>query len=250
MRTLVARVFIALDDAVRHGQLITRSGARDKEFHFQDWVSRQLGEAGVYHDLATRNTYPDIVLAEVPEGYEVKGLGYPGREADYDCNSQVPVGTHNGRTVFYVFGRYPSDVDENEYPLVDLVVCHGSLLNATDEYVHKNKSIRAFGSYGDILLRDRKMYVAPTPFALLAGTTGQRTLVTPAEWELDESLELVGEFSRVEVDRRMSGYSFDLKSNELVATYEDNPQGGRAHHFRAWRLEAGGPTVNLAERRR
>jgi|SRR5829696_8936912 len=27
-----------------------------------------------------------------------------------------------------------------------------------------------FGSYGDILVRDRKMYVAPTPFALAEGT--------------------------------------------------------------------------------
>ncbi len=47
-------------------------------------------------------------------GYEVKGLGWPGREANYDCNSQVPRGIHNGRTIYYVFGRYPSGADDNE----------------------------------------------------------------------------------------------------------------------------------------
>ena len=54
-----------------------------------------------------RNTYPDFSLVEVTEGYEIKGLAWPGRERDYDSNSQVPTGFHNGRQVFYVFGRYP-----------------------------------------------------------------------------------------------------------------------------------------------
>jgi hypothetical protein len=47
-------------------------------------------------------------------------------------------------------------------------------------YEHKNKSFRGFGSYGDILVRDRKMYVAPTPFALAEGTAHRRTLILPA----------------------------------------------------------------------
>lgn len=63
-------------------------------------------------------------------GYEVKGLGWPGREANYDCNSQVPRGIHNGRTIYYVFGRYPSGADENEYPVIDLIICHGNFLNS------------------------------------------------------------------------------------------------------------------------
>ena len=46
-------------------------------------------------------------MVEHTEGYEVKGLAYPGREANFDSNSQVPSGLHNGRTIFYVFGRYP-----------------------------------------------------------------------------------------------------------------------------------------------
>ena len=49
-------------------------------------------------------------------------------------------------------------------------------LNADNSYVHKNKSFRSFGSYGDILVRNRKMYVAPTPFALADGTAHHRVV--------------------------------------------------------------------------
>jgi len=38
-----------------------------------------------------------------------------------------------------------------------LVICHGDFLNADHDYVHKNKSVKGFGTYGDILIRDRKM---------------------------------------------------------------------------------------------
>jgi hypothetical protein len=44
-------------------------------------------------------------------GYELKGLAYPGRDASFDSNSQVPSGFHNGRTIYYVFGRYPKEPD-------------------------------------------------------------------------------------------------------------------------------------------
>lgn len=105
---------------------------------------------------------------------------------NYDANSQMPTGRHNGRSIFYVFGRYPADLEPypdhgggRRYPVIDLVMCHGSFLNADHEYVHKNKSVKGFGTYGDVLIRDRKMYVAPTPFALTEGTTGLMTLIVP-----------------------------------------------------------------------
>jgi len=161
-------------------------------------------------------------------------------------NSQVPVGTHNGRDVYYVFGRYPSKAVEDQYPVIDLVVCHGSLLNADDQYVHRNLSIRAFGSYGDILLRDRKMYVAPTPFALLDGTTGQRTLIVPSDAPQDGRLQQVGGFTRVEVDELLAGYTFDLVANQLHPTFMPNPSAGRAHEFKALRPQGSeGPEVVL-----
>lgn len=121
-----------------------------------------------------RNTFPDFCLVDRPEGYEIKGPAWPGREREYDSNSQAPTGCHDGRRIFYVFGRYPADLSNyadqgnghKRYPVVDLVICHGDFLNADRNYIHKNKSARGFGSYGDVMIRDRKMRVAPTPFAL------------------------------------------------------------------------------------
>lgn len=246
MARQVEDVFLALDAAVLRGELITRSGSRDKEFHFQDWCAERLTNAAVLHDQQGRNTYPDLTLVHSAEGFEIKGLGWPGREADYDCNSQVPVGVHNGRDVYYVFGRYPAKPIEDEYPVIDLVVCHGSLLNAVTEYAHKNRSIRAFGSYGDILLRDRKMYVAPTPFALLEGTTGQRTLILPSDAEQDKRLQPVGDFTRVEVEQLMAAYRFDLVENELRPEFMPNPNAGFEHRFTAFRpSDSIGPEVKL-----
>jgi hypothetical protein len=39
-----------------------------------------LVETGLHHDVGGRNTYPDFRMVRFTEGYEVKGLAYPGRE--------------------------------------------------------------------------------------------------------------------------------------------------------------------------
>lgn len=83
-------------------------------------------------------------MVNFPEGYEVKGLAYPGREVTYDSNNQIPSGYRNGRTIFYVFGRYPAIRDGDNYPVLDLVICDGDFLNTDHEYVHQNKSVRGF----------------------------------------------------------------------------------------------------------
>lgn len=80
--------------------------------------------------------------------------------------------------VFYVFGRYPR-IRGDAYPVVDLVTVHGDFLNAHHGFVHQNKSFRNFGGYADIMVRDRKMYVPRTPYALATGRAGQRTLILP-----------------------------------------------------------------------
>ena len=63
----------------------------------------------------------------------------PGRDADYHCNSQVPCNEHNGRHVFYVIGRCPARPDGDRYPILDLVICYESFLNADSTYVHQDK---------------------------------------------------------------------------------------------------------------
>lgn len=245
--TTVERFFLECERARAEGELIQRVSARDKEFHFQNWVQRRLDACGLYYDDPGRNTYPDFRLVHYAEGYEVKGLEWPGREADYDSNSQVPAGSHNGRDIYYVFGRYPkAEPSINEYPVVDLVVCHGSFLNADASYVHKNKSFRGFGSYGDILVRDRKMYVVPTPFALASGTAGLSTLIVPAglKLKLDE-LAAVGEMERTEVDEIVSSYEFSLQTSEIVTKLAPNPSARRVHTFRAYRSRGQGDTKEV-----
>ncbi|MGW4029973.1 hypothetical protein ACWEFL_11725 [Streptomyces sp. NPDC004838] len=246
----VEQVFLECERARANGDLIKRVSASDKEYHFQNWVQARIEACDLSYDEPGRNTYPDFRLVHHPEGYEVKGLEFPGREADYDSNSQVPTGNHGGREVFYAFGRYPkSERGIDEYPVVDLVVCHGSFLNADSEYVHKNKSFRGFGSYGDILVRDRKMYVVPTPFALVSGTAGLATLIVPASFQPQSgALVQVGELDRIEVDEVVVSYEFNLQTNEMVTHKAPNPNAGKVHSFRAYRSRGAGDakTVSLA----
>lgn len=161
-------LFLQCEDAIRKGVFIRRESARDKEFAAQDWVHDRLDDAGLGYEESGRNTYPDFPLTGEPcEGFEVKSLAYPGREASYDANSQPPCGVHRGRTVFYVFIRYPAGAG-NALAIYDLVICHGDFLNPTRDYEHRNDNVPNFGAYGDIMIRDRKMYVVRTPYAIAA----------------------------------------------------------------------------------
>jgi len=143
----IPAAFRAMDAAVARGELIIRKARDDKEFHFQRWVQARLADAGINHDDPGRNRYPDLTLVHTAEGIEVKGLAMPGRDASFDGNSQVARPTHNERTIYYTFGRYPIETQGNTFPVVDLVVVPGTFLNADDTYKHKNTSTRGFGSY-------------------------------------------------------------------------------------------------------
>lgn len=197
----------------------------------------RLGETEFNFDQGGRSSYPDFALVKFSEGYELKGLAYPGHDASFDCNSQVPTGFHNGRTIYYVFGRYPENPDGDRYPVLDLVICHGDFLNADHQHVHKNKSVKRFGSYGDILIRDRKMYVVPTPFHLVDGVAHQQTLILPFDDQPGAGFVQAGTLERVEADELIVGYSFDLRTTELLPEKVPNPGAGVTHSFRAWRLE-------------
>lgn len=228
-------------------QFIRRESRSDKEFHFQNWVKLRLEETGLLFEQGGRNSYPDFRIVHSAEGFEIKGLAYPGRETTFDSNSQVPTGFHNGRVIYYVFGRYPANPDGDQYPVTDLVLCHGDFLNADHEYKHKNKSVRGFGTYGDLMIRDRKMYVVPTPFALASNLAHFMTLVLPKETEPGEGFEMVGELVRTEAAQLVVAYKFDLRTNELMPEQMPNPNAGRQHNFRAWRLagEAGTRRVEM-----
>lgn len=233
----VLPIFKQCVEAINAGILIKRESSKDKEYHFQNWFEARLNEIQLNYDAPGRNTYPDFRMVSTTEGYELKGLAYPGRETTYDSNSQVPTGFHNGRSIYYVFGRYPDKPDGNEYPVLDLVICHGDFLNADHEYKHKNKSVKGFGSYGDISIRDRKMYVVPTPFQIAEGLAHYHTLILPAHVETDTDFFEVGELVRTESAELIIGYSFDLQVNEIFPRTKPNPGAGTRHVFRAWRLK-------------
>jgi hypothetical protein len=236
LQMTVLTLFQRCVEAISDGVLITRENRQDKEFHFQNWFKARLEEVGHPFEAGGRNSYPDFRMVQFTDGYELKGLAYPGRDATYDSNSQVPTGFHNGRHIYYVFGRYPKEPDGNSYPVLDLVICHGDFMNADHEYVHKNRNVKGFGSYGDIMIRDRKMYVVPTPFRLIDGAAHNHTLVLPADIEPGDGFFQVGELVRREAAELIVGYSFDLRTNAIIPEKVANPGAGTQHRFRAWRL--------------
>ena len=237
MNQTVITIFIKCVEAITQGILIQRVSSTDKEFHFQNWFKDRLEETGFNFEIGGRNSYPDFRMVKSAEGYELKGLAYPGRSTSFDNNSQAPRGFHNGRNIYYVFGRYPKNPDGDEYPVLDLVICHGNFLNIDYEYIHKNKSVKGFGSYGDIMIRDRKMYVAPTPFHLAKGLAHQCTLILPFGAQKNKNIISVGELSRKETSELIVGYSFNLKTNELIPQKIPNPNKGKKHIFQAWRVK-------------
>lgn len=232
----VFHIFKTCVEAINAGRLINRVSTTDKEFHFQNWFRDCLFDSKRNFDENGRNSFPDFSMVDSTEGFEVKGLAYAGRLSDFDCNSKSPSGLLNGRQIYYVFGRYPKDVD-HEYPVIDLVIAHGDFLNADSDYVHENKSVKGFGTYGDINIRDRKMYVAPTPFAIAEGLIGTRTLILPVEYECPDGFVEVGKLDRVEAEKLIVGYKFDLTTNQLTVQDAPNLNAGTIHQFKAYRLD-------------
>lgn len=87
------------------------------------------------------------------------------------------------------------------------------------------------------MIRDRKMYVVPTPFALTVGTLGTKTLILPFEFPKDERYIEVGELIRKESTEVVVGYSFDLIANSIASQSIPNPHAGLDHKFLAYRLK-------------
>jgi hypothetical protein len=230
------RVFLSLAHGFHNAVPIVRASQQDKEYHFQNWVKRRIHSTGLAHVERGRNGYPDFALEAHQSGYEVKGLTHPGRVADFDCNSQIPLAAHEGRKVYYIFGRYPAS-GGNEFPVHDVVLCSASFLNAETENLNTNQSFRGAGSYGDILIRDRRMYVCATPYALAAGTAGHATFIVEQDAvRIPDVLVQVGQLQRTESSEVVTGYEFDLKTNTLRSEKDANPNAGRQHVFAAYQV--------------
>ena len=238
MTTSVWDVLRASERAIEAG-IPTRRTPDDKEFHFQRWFAARIEDAGFGTVDAGRNTYPDFPIDDINEAYEVKGITQGSRENDFDCNSALPSGEHNGDDVMYAFGRYQKVRDGGENPRVlDIAIVHGALLNAGGDYVAANKSMRVVGSYGDVLLRDRKMYVAYTPFRLLTNMKNHCTLVLPSGWPgVPADAHRIGEFIRTEAEEILVGYEADLRANTLTGR-STNPNAGTSPSVRSLDLRS------------
>ena len=245
--SIPVRLFAQCVQAISDGVMIARVSSSDKEFHFQNWFRDRIQFLGEHVETGGRNSYPDFRMVEYTDGFEVKGLAYPGREASFDSNSQLPTGHHNGRTIFYVFGRYPKQPDGDTYPVLDLAICHGDFLNADRDPHRRNKSVKGFGSYGDILIRARRMYVVPTPFHLADGLAHRQTLILPSEMSAS-GLVKVGDLCRRECQRLVVGYTYDRLTDELSPKLIKNPTAGKEHFFTAWRVK-GAPTDQVQMKR-
>ena len=79
MSLTVLSIFQRCVEAIREGTLIRRISSTDKEFHFQNWFEFRLKETGFNYEVGGRNSYPDFRIVSTTEGYELKGLAYPGR---------------------------------------------------------------------------------------------------------------------------------------------------------------------------
>ena len=87
------------------------------------------------------------------------------------------------------------------------------------------------------MIRDRKMYVAPTPFGLTTGTAHNQTLILPTDFRVDSRFSAVGKLVRRESEKLIVGYTFDLRTNTLKPESVDNPASGKEHKFIAYRLK-------------
>ena len=87
------------------------------------------------------------------------------------------------------------------------------------------------------MIRDRKMYVAPTPFGLTTGTAHNQTLILPADFRVDSRFRAVGKLVRREAQTLIVGYTFNLRTNTLKPESVDNPAAGTEHNFIAHRLK-------------
>ena len=109
-----------------------------------------------------------------------------------------------------------------------LCIAHTDLVNADHELAecHSNEAVHGFGSYGDGFVRNRKMYVFPHPFSLVAGALGRCRLVVPKEWGLRHNgLTRVGEIDRAMAGEVIRGYHIDLY-HQGKAEIETSPNAG------------------------
>ena len=146
---------------------------------------------------------------------------------------------------YYVFGRYPADLSpyadqtngRKQYPVVDLVICHGDFLKCRPRVCtqkQKREGFRHLRRHHDPgpenvcctnpLCSDRRYY------------RNLMTLIAPRDISRDPRFTAVGDLTRIESEGLVVGYTFDFRTNDLKAEKVPNPRAGTEHQFTAYRL--------------
>ena len=109
----VISVFTNCVKAIRNNRLIGRVSATDKEFHFQNWFQTRLEEIEENYEVGGRNAYPDFRMVASTDGYELKGLAYPGRDARLTAIAKSLPATITGErftTSLAAIRRFPTGI--------------------------------------------------------------------------------------------------------------------------------------------
>lgn len=131
-----------------------------------DWFTDGLDNLQP-HSLGA-NDHPDYIMQTV--GFELKSLSGKGQ---IQFNSTIPCGGYKHGELegecYYVVARYTK---ERQYGyLADYTVVDGDYFNNDRDFAfaHANTQETGFGTYGDGVVRHRKMYSFPSPHREIEG---------------------------------------------------------------------------------
>ena len=244
------RLFRSYASAHAIGVVAVKRSKDDKEYFVQDWVEERAAEARCEVEAQGRNKYPDFWLSldGTTIGNEVKSLahhpnGRPARK-DLDFNSTAPQSLMQGRDCFLTFVLYRHDSLDSPLQGTVTTVCLADIafLNADKNFVPLNLSVKKFGSYGDGIIRNRRMYRFRHPVTVLdeigLDIRGRPTLILPegslgqAEALADRLLQ-IGSVERATAPQRLASYLVNVRTGEIEPRFTEAKQQ-LLHRFEVW----------------
>lgn len=252
--TASVAVFLALarahSAAVSAGQ---RSGD-DKEFAAEDWVVHAARAAGLEPVPQGRHAPVDFTVETVvgPAGDDLPGGGGGGPTAsvpvqlalqakgltstagsrvrsDLDYNGTLPQPRHDGTAVLLVY----TELDRVDgIRRAQSVVVADMALVQQDPHDARSSSVKGYGSFGDVAVRMRLMYVGAQPVALAAqqglDVAGCATLMLShgaltEQAASEHRLVRAGILRRTYSTRRLASVNFPLDGSDPQPVWEAAP---------------------------
>ncbi|UWZ85266.1 hypothetical protein [Occallatibacter riparius] len=202
-----------------------------------DGVSR----ASLCNDLS-RIVGLEVKKFEVEDHETKKRIRKPPRGSGMDFNSTPPCGTITVYDLtehpFQVRGFYlfvtQSQIGENQYKIINLLLCDGNLLNEDFEFYSSIVGTRSkkigLGTYGDGLDRVRPMLVFPNPLRVAELIT-KPTLVTTASGLEAGGLSFVGRLHRTVVRAPAAEASSTQVNSRIFNCYRTKEDTGSEPPF-------------------